>query len=670
EFLPDVPAIPAVVPPAAEKAAAPAKMAAAAAAIAARNAEARLKSDNPGQHLDSATQWATIGTLPVIASARRLEISLRNEGGAHAYGGMICLRPWNLMEAPVSLQFDARNLLARSSQDLDFIITDDLKLKNDMRQLSIQAALNLKRVRSKLATGASPQRIEVVFSRSQNGSVRQELRAGNEVLLTRYSEKLRDLRHVYIGFRASTRHDSSHTVLSIDNVKLAYRPRTVPWISSFEDAQTLAQARGEAFCVYFCDPESAKLAGEGPAALAEYKAGHIQTPPPSVFETPLVLAEFQSAGVDLFVKIPAAPENAQLFARYADRLPALILCAPDGTRLGGFTGVECKQTALVKFLSSEFSDVLSQWHASQKASRPAAATPTLELPPAAVAIPERQVFQLLPLHESLPRAYRFSARVAAGPRVATAEQYRVLKDMGVKTLLSVDGTAPDGAACEALKIRGVHLPLGFAGFTTEQTRALARALRDLPAPVYVQAAEGTRAYTASALALVVLGQIEPADAIGALKTAGVPSLSALYSAVASARPDAQAAELNTIAFAPHAPVSPLVQEMLQIDTIWRRLEKARAQGWRVSEEGRGELARDAHLLLERYLELSKSETITHDKAKAMMSDSVAAAASLAYTLAAWKKNPGAEEMATVNAGFNRTTASCLNCHAQVRDRKK
>jgi hypothetical protein len=86
---------------------------------------------------------------------------------------------------------------------------------------------------------------------------------------------------------------------------------------------------------------------------------------PTLWESPNTLGEFKKAGIATFVKVPATKDNEALFKKYGAGAGTLVICAPNGDKLCGFSGEECTVANVTKELKS-FKDRLAAWHKSQE----------------------------------------------------------------------------------------------------------------------------------------------------------------------------------------------------------------------------------------------------------------------------------------------------------------
>src|SRR4029453_11584488 len=123
--------------------------------------------------------------------------------------------------------------------------------------------------------------------------------------------------------------------------------------------------------------------------------------------------------------------------------------------------------------------------------------------------------------ELLPNAYRLADKVISGGQPQGEAGFAELKNLGVRTIISVDGAKPDVELAKKFGLRYVHLPHGYDGVPDERVRELAKAVRDLPGPIYIHCHHGKhRSPTAATVACVAAGLLRPEAALTVLKTAG------------------------------------------------------------------------------------------------------------------------------------------------------
>ncbi|HQL54910.1 MAG TPA: hypothetical protein PLQ87_09400, partial [Phycisphaerae bacterium] len=179
-----------------------------------------------------------------------------------------------------------------------------------------------------------------------------------------------------------------------------------------------------------------------------------------------------------------------------------------------------------------------------------------------------------PAHAGLHNVLRVSDRIISGSAPETDADFEAIHRMGVRTVLSVDGATPDVARASTAGLRYVHLPVGYHGVDPVRQLEIARAIRDLPGPVYVHCHHGVhRGPAAAAVAAVELGEMTSQDAVAFLHKAGTAeNYRGLYACVAAAKP-ATATELDAAPtdFPAIAPLPGLVAAMAQAQDAYDHL---------------------------------------------------------------------------------------------------
>lgn len=250
------------------------------------------------------------------------------------------------------------------------------------------------------------------------------------------------------------------------------------------------------------------------------------------------------------------------------------------------------------------------------------------------------------------------------------EGFATLAALGVKTIVSVDGAAPDVEAAAAHGIRYIHLPIGYNGFDEQRKLELARASRDAieQGPVYIHCHHGKhRSAGAAGTAAAALGWATAEEMVARMKISGTsPSYSGLYACTAETT-TVDAALIDAIApdFPSVSQPAGLVKAMVEIDIITEHLKAIQKAKWLVpadhpdlapvAEAGR---LRD----LFRFLETDDRALAKPAEFMEHMLESGRVAQSLEDLLAGAIVDP-----AKADAHFATLLASCKACHAEYRD---
>lgn len=183
----------------------------------------------------------------------------------------------------------------------------------------------------------------------------------------------------------------------------------------------------------------------------------------------------------------------------------------------------------------------------------------------------------------LENAIWLTDKVISGAQPDGEPAFRELADLGVRTVISVDGAKPDLASARRHGLRTVHLPIGYDGIPPERAMELAKAIEELPGPIYLHCHHGKhRGPAAAVVACVVAGRMDNDQAVGAMKTLGTGSqYLGLWASAQEARPaDAAALRGLAVEFRETAPVPPLAEAMVVLDQVFERLELCAKAGWK------------------------------------------------------------------------------------------
>lgn len=300
-------------------------------------------------------------------------------------------------------------------------------------------------------------------------------------------------------------------------------------------------------------------------------------------------------------------------------------------------------------------------HAAPVASAPTA-TPKPELP----ALNDDKPRDLPGLHNIV--AYHEGFYSGGVPEDEAA--FALLKAMGIKTIISVDGAEPDVAAAKALGIRYIHLPIGYNGFDEQRKLELARATRDAmqSGPVYLHCHHGKHRSAGAAGAIAAtLGWMTPQEAVERMKVSGTaPNYKGLYTCAAtSTELDPKVIDAVPADFPEVSHPASFVKAMVEIDEINDHLKLIEKAGWSVPKDHpdlvpAAEAGRMADLF-RISAESTKSKSKPADFSAALKQDSDRITALEAMLIAQEK------DANKLSNTFKQIQASCKDCHAKYRD---
>ena len=268
--------------------------------------------------------------------------------------------------------------------------------------------------------------------------------------------------------------------------------------------------------------------------------------------------------------------------------------------------------------------------------------------------------------DGLHNVFRMSDRVYSGSSPEGEAGFAELQRLGVKTILSVDGSVPDVALAEKHGLRYVHLPVGYDGIPRERVLEMARAVRDLPGPVYVHCHHGK--HRGPVAASVIQLCLDPAWTLERaeqwLHTAGTdPKYSGLMAVPKSLnRPTIAELDAARNDFPSRATVPTLTRLMVEIDTRWDHLKLAKEAAW-LTPKNHPDIdpPHEAVQLAELYREAARQTTPHGSAFIQLLTDAEQSANELATAIR--KK-----DATTSNAVFTKSLGFCNRCHTEFRDR--
>ncbi len=188
----------------------------------------------------------------------------------------------------------------------------------------------------------------------------------------------------------------------------------------------------------------------------------------------------------------------------------------------------------------------------------------------------------------LHHLFRLSERILSGSEPEDAAALARLAEMGVRTVISVDGKIPDAQAAAEVGLRYVHIPIHYSGIGGEELLALVKTFRELPAPFYVHCFHGKhRGPTAAAIGRLVLDGITREQALAEMRQwcATSPDYEGLYRTVAEAElPSEAESRACTFDFESAHAFEGTRAAMIELARVWERLRRGRRLHWAADPE--------------------------------------------------------------------------------------
>jgi protein tyrosine phosphatase (PTP) superfamily phosphohydrolase (DUF442 family) len=269
----------------------------------------------------------------------------------------------------------------------------------------------------------------------------------------------------------------------------------------------------------------------------------------------------------------------------------------------------------------------------------------------------------------LHNVFRLTDRLYSGSSPEGDAGCQSLRQLGIKTIISVDGARPDLERAHRYGLRYVHLPIGYDGVPEQHALRIARAVRDLLGPVYIHCHHGKHRGPAAAavVRLCLDDRCTVATAVAEMRRAGTdPRYTGLYAAPQQLhRPTADALDRVPADFPEVAQVPALAQVMVEIDDRWENLRQVRAAGWKTPRDHPDlDPPHEALLLAEQFREVARlAETEKRPAGYRMWL--VEGDKALTELEGLLRRAP--MDSVAVEAAYRQAGNSCSKCHAKYRD---
>jgi protein tyrosine phosphatase (PTP) superfamily phosphohydrolase (DUF442 family) len=257
---------------------------------------------------------------------------------------------------------------------------------------------------------------------------------------------------------------------------------------------------------------------------------------------------------------------------------------------------------------------------------------------------------------------KVAPQIYSGSEPHGDEGFASLEELGVKTVISVDGAKPQVEIAKKHGIRYVHIPIGYDGVPEDAGKSLARAVKEIDTPIYIHCHHGKhRGPAAAAVACVASGAVDNRDARKILERAGTsPDYTGLWRDVEAYVPPAEGAELPELVET--AEVGSFTAAMAQVDRAFDNLKLLRDEKWAVPKEQPDLVpAQEALLLQEGLHEAARNMGDSYDdQFKTWLTEEEAKATQLREFLLA-------KDATSADAHMLVIEQACKQCHKIHRD---
>lgn len=266
--------------------------------------------------------------------------------------------------------------------------------------------------------------------------------------------------------------------------------------------------------------------------------------------------------------------------------------------------------------------------------------------------------------QHLHNVWQLSERIFSGSEPESEQALAELSALGIRTIVSVDGIAPNVAAAKKFGLRYVHIPIGYDGIVRQAELQLTRVAREIPGKIYIHCHHGK--HRGPAAAAIVCRADDARSAAAArmiLEKAGTgkeyPGLwrdVALFEVPLDWEQSPRLVEW--------AEVESLAATMARIDRTFDRLKQSAANAWQAPVDHPDVSPRHESVQLKELL--AEAARASDDAAmQKHFEDNAALAGKLVEALSL-----SAADHTRAGEMLSRLNSNCTACHREHRNQRK
>ncbi|MCJ8328411.1 MAG: hypothetical protein HRT89_01190 [Lentisphaeria bacterium] len=206
----------------------------------------------------------------------------------------------------------------------------------------------------------------------------------------------------------------------------------------------------------------------------------------------------------------------------------------------------------------------------------------------------------------LANFHQLNSQVYSGSSPKTEADFKALADLGIRSIISVDGAHPKLIPAKKYGMKYAHVPVDYSGIDREEAKNILAAFHQLEKPVYIHCHRGTqRGPTAAMLILKQYFEASQEKTLALMADIGTSkSYTGLYKSVAEFK-SLTKQEIEAVKAIPEtAKVHEFADRMAKIDRIWERLKGIQKGKWKkIDQTTELDASHEVLLLREQFTEL-------------------------------------------------------------------
>jgi len=319
---------------------------------------------------------------------------------------------------------------------------------------------------------------------------------------------------------------------------------------------------------------------------------------------------------------------------------------------------------------------------AEEGARPEPAAPLVEVGDAYALAGERALPEMPPEEfQGLYNVFHLSDAIISGSEPHGEEAFAELERMGVRTILSVDGKAPEAALAARHGIRYVHVPIRYSGIEEEELLQIAKTFREQDGPFYVHCFHGKhRGPAAAAVGRIIVDGADRKQAVAEMRQwcGTSKKYTGLYETLATTPiPGAEATAAYDFDFPAAKPMQGFRQGMVEVPRLHDDLLLLATNDW-APDPAHPDLdaLNLAESLLDVLIRMNELEEVRERPAdfRASMDESVLHGGALVSALQSYRdgEHSGGDAEAAVeraHAAFDGIRDQCSSCHRAYRNHR-
>jgi protein tyrosine phosphatase (PTP) superfamily phosphohydrolase (DUF442 family) len=275
--------------------------------------------------------------------------------------------------------------------------------------------------------------------------------------------------------------------------------------------------------------------------------------------------------------------------------------------------------------------------------------------------------------DDLHNVYRLSDSIISGGEPHGEEALKRISEMGVKTILSVDGKVPDQETAAKYGMRYVHVPIHYSGISEDELMRITKAFRELEGPFFVHCFHGKhRGPAGAAVGRMVLDGASRSQALAEMRqwcgtAAHYPGL---YEVIATGEiPEPKVSESYDWDFPAAHSLSDFREVMVDSARTWDNLKLLYANEWKpLPEHPDLDAVNESEKIAQQMTQCAGMDSVKEKPQdfRGWMDGSAASSKALAENLRKLADGDAAA-LDAANGAYRKLAKDCKSCHGVYRN---